>query len=125
MPPSKIVLFGQNQGWELGNFIGFSTNSVFLVCGGGYKLNRHDISDLWNIKREVTSDYKHPTQKPLEIMTKILQDTPENAIILDPFGGSCTTAVACKQLKRNYICIEKEAKYVAICHERLKQEHLF
>lgn len=43
----------------------------------------------------------------------------EGDIVLDPFGGTCTTAVACKQLKRNYICIEKEAKYVAICNERL------
>lgn len=68
----------------------------------------------------------HPTMKPLELFREILSKYSEEGMtILDPFGGSCTTAVACKQLKRNYICIEKEAKYVAICHERLKQELLF
>jgi DNA modification methylase len=68
----------------------------------------------------------HPTTKPRELMKKLVGlFSNENDIILDPFGGSCTTAVACKQLKRNYICIEKEAKYVAICHERLAQDLLF
>lgn len=61
----------------------------------------------------------HPTIKPVELMKYCLQKFPDANIVLDPFGGSCTTAVACKQLKRNYICIEKEAKYVQICNERL------
>jgi site-specific DNA-methyltransferase (adenine-specific) len=68
----------------------------------------------------------HPTMKPVELMRWCIENYSEEGMtILDPFGGSCTTAVACKQLKRNYICIEKEAKYVAICHDRLKQELLF
>lgn len=100
-------------------------NFVYFLYGGGYKLNRHDLSDVWQVSRENTTDYQHPTQKPMDIMKKIIQDTSENSVILDPFGGSCTTAVAAKQLNRNYICIEKEAKYVAICHERLRQELLF
>jgi site-specific DNA-methyltransferase (adenine-specific) len=66
------------------------------------------------------SRYGHPTEKPIELIKKYIKvGSNENDIILDPFGGSCTTAVACKQLKRNYICIEKEEKYVNICHERL------
>lgn len=67
----------------------------------------------------------HPTIKPVELMKWCLERFPEAQIILDPFGGSCTTAVACKQLNRKYICIEKEEKYVKICHERLAQDLLF
>lgn len=62
----------------------------------------------------------HPTQKPVDMFSYLIEkSTAENSVVLDPFGGSCTTAVACKQLKRNYICIEKEEKYVQICNERL------
>lgn len=62
----------------------------------------------------------HPTMKPLELFREIIGNySEEGMIILDPFGGSCTTAVAAKQLNRNYICIEKEAKYVAICNDRI------
>lgn len=68
----------------------------------------------------------HPTMKPLELFREILSKYSEEGMtVLDPFGGSCTTAVACKQLKRNYICIEKEKRYVDICHQRLSQDMLF
>ena len=65
-----------------------------------------------------TGNELHPTQKPVSVMAEIIASNVGD-LILDPFGGSCTTAVACKMLKRNYICIEKEGKYVNICHERL------
>jgi len=51
--------------------------------------------------------------------------TKENDLILDPFLGSGTTAVACKQLKRNFIGIEISPDYVKIAEERLRQELLF
>jgi DNA modification methylase len=47
--------------------------------------------------------------------------TPENGIVLDPFCGSGTTAVACKELGRNYICIEKEKEYFDIACDRINQ----
>ncbi len=61
----------------------------------------------------------HPTQKPVELMMWCLRKTDDNAIILDPFLGSGTTAIAAKLLKRNFIGIEKEQKYVDIANERL------
>lgn len=47
--------------------------------------------------------------------------TPENGTVLDPFCGSGTTAVACKELGRNYICIEKEKEYFDIACDRISQ----
>ena len=62
----------------------------------------------------------HPTQKPTELIAAILKDfTKEDAIILDPFLGSGTTAVACKELGRRFIGIEIEPKYCAIAERRL------
>lgn len=69
---------------------------------------------------------QHPTQKPVELFRWILSKySEEGQTVLDPFAGSCTTARACKDLKRNFICIEKIQKYCDIGEERLKQEILF
>ena len=61
----------------------------------------------------------HPTQKPLGLFKKIIElTTNKNDLVLDPFMGSGTTAVACKILKRNYIGFEKSSKY---CKEAKKR----
>ena len=64
----------------------------------------------------------HPTQKPLKLFETILQDcSKENDLILDCFSGSGTTAVACHNLKRRFICIEKDPEYAKASQERLEQ----
>jgi len=69
---------------------------------------------------------RHPTQKPTEVMSWAIQQTPESCnIILDPFLGSGTTAVAAKQLGRKFIGIEIEEKYCKIAVQRLAQWELF
>ena len=67
-------------------------------------------------------DYRiHPTQKPLKLFEMILNYySNENDLILDCFSGSGTTAIACHNLKRRFICIEKDPEYWAKSCERLK-----
>ena len=80
--------------------------------------------DVWTTKGGYKNDF-HPTQKPLSIISKMLKNsTKEGDLILDPFLGSGTTAVACKQLKRNFIGIEISEKYCEIARQRLRQEIL-
>ncbi|GAA7734052.1 hypothetical protein JP0164_06740 [Helicobacter pylori] len=63
---------------------------------------------------------KHPTQKSLALMEKIISiHTNPNDIVLDPFMGSGTTGLACKRLERNFIGIESEKEYFQIAKERL------
>ncbi|MFM6869621.1 MAG: DNA methyltransferase, partial [Dolichospermum sp.] len=65
---------------------------------------------------------QHPTQKPLLLISKLVEMlTDESGTVLDPFAGSGTTAVACKELGRNYICIEKELEYYQIACNRINQ----
>ena len=69
--------------------------------------------------------YKHPTIKPLDITEKVIKNSSkENDIILDPFMGSGTTGVACKQLNRNFIGIELLEEYYNIAKERIKKTSL-
>ncbi len=66
---------------------------------------------------------KHPTQKPVYLLEKILlASTQEGDIVLDPFCGSSTTGVACKRLKRNYIGIDNNLEFIRLSIERLKNE---
>lgn len=64
----------------------------------------------------------HPTQKPVELMEYlILTYTNEGDLVLDNCAGSFTTAIASENLKRNWICIEKEAEYCTIGEKRIKE----
>lgn len=68
----------------------------------------------------------HPNQKPVPLMQWCIQNySKETDVILDPFLGSGTTAVACKNLGRKFIGIEQSPEYCKIAEDRLRQEVLF
>ena len=63
----------------------------------------------------------HPTQKPVALFEYLIKTyTNEGDLVLDNCAGSGTTGVACKNLNRNFILIEKETEYCKICEERIK-----
>ena len=63
----------------------------------------------------------HPTVKPLALMEYLctLTKTPTGGVVLDPFMGSGTTGVACKNTGRDFIGIEREAEYIEIAKKRI------
>ena len=64
----------------------------------------------------------HPTQNPLPLFQWCLENySKEGDLILDCFSGSGTTAVACHNLKRRFICIEKDPEYWAASVKRLEE----
>ena len=71
-------------------------------------------------KSERGDDNKHPTVKPLKLMRYLVRlVTCPNGIVLDPFGGSGTTALAAKAEGFNFILFEREAEYAEITRQRL------
>jgi site-specific DNA-methyltransferase (adenine-specific) len=73
-----------------------------------------------------TGNTLHPTQKPLMVILPLIQAFSKvGDTVLDPFAGSGTTAMAAKQLGRNYIGIELDQEYSRIAQDRLKnsEEH--
>jgi DNA modification methylase len=67
-------------------------------------------------------DKIHPTQKPVQLFEWLLnRETNPNDLILDCFSGSGTTAIACHNLKRRFICIEKDYDYWKASCERLEE----
>ncbi|MDE6245217.1 MAG: site-specific DNA-methyltransferase [Treponemataceae bacterium] len=65
---------------------------------------------------------KHPTQKPLSLLTRIiLASTEKGDLVLDPFSGSATTGIACALTGRRYIGIEKESDFLEISKNRFAE----
>ena len=78
---------------------------------------------VWKSNKVNPSSMQHPTEKPQDIIAKMIDSFSDpDQIVLDPFLGSGTTAVAAKQLGRKYIGIEISEKYCKIASDRLRQE---
>ena len=65
---------------------------------------------------------KHPTQKPVELLKRIiLASTKEGDLVLDPFCGSSTTGVASILLNRKYVGIDLEEEYLNLSVKRIEE----
>lgn len=83
------------------------------------------MTDVWQlpaIGKWEKSCGKHPTQKPLAVLARLIQASTEpNAWILDPFSGSATTGIAANLLGRNYLGLEKEEEYLTMSKTRREE----
>ena len=86
------------------------------------------MKDVWETSLTKPSEKKygkHPTQKPIELLEKIiLSSTDENDLILDPFNGSGTTGIVASRLKRKYIGIEREKEYLDLTIKRKENDNI-
>lgn len=84
------------------------------------------MKDVWNIplvSKKEKKYGKHPTQKPLQLLERILlAASKEEDLILDPFNGSGTTGIACKNLNRRYIGIDESKEYLDLTIKRFEEK---
>ncbi len=82
--------------------------------------------DVWESSLTKPSEKKcgkHPTQKPMILLEKIIQaSTSKGDLVLDPFNGSGTTGIVANKYKRKYIGIEKEKEYLDLTIRRIEKE---
>ena len=79
-------------------------------------------SGLSRVVRSPVQNTKYPTQKPIGLLERIIKaSSNEDDLVLDPFLGSGTTAVACKRLNRRFIGIDKNPKSIEITRSRLQE----
>ena len=106
---------GQNK-W------GFTCWQPILAYGKNpYRANRMGARPDIIMSNERSEKNGHACPKPIGVWTEILKkgSVNETDIILDPFAGSGTTGVACKNTNRNFILIEQDEKYCEIIKERV------
>lgn len=91
------------------------------------KVPNKQMRSVWSINTPKPYEKKfgkHPTQKPLELLERIiLASTQPEAVILDPFTGSSTTGLAATKLGRKFIGIDKEEKYLELSKKRYLDFH--
>lgn len=111
-------------------FIIWARKSVKVPHFFNYALMRQlngnkQMTDVWQlpaIGRWEKSCGKHPTQKPLGVLARLIQaSTQPGAWILDPFSGSATTGIAACLLGRRYLGLETEPQYLAMSQARREE----
>lgn len=86
------------------------------------KLQREGKTTVWTMKRDPVNEYVHPTQKPVELITYALfNSSKEGDIVLDLFGGSGSTMIACHKTGRIARIMELDPKYVETILTRFAQ----
>ena len=86
-----------------------------------YGKGKYAKTSVWNFDRP-TQSKEHPTMKPLELLGEILLNaTIENDVVLDLFGGSGSTLIACEQLNRNCYMMELDPYYCQVIINRWEQ----
>ena len=87
----------------------------------------YNPKDVWSISRlhAIHSEREdHPTQKPLEVITRMIKAScPAGGVVLDPFMGSGTTALAARRLNRRFIGFEINPAYCETIRQRLLGEN--
>ena len=135
--PEKVVswVYNSNTGKQHRDIAFYSVKPEFKNRGEEYK-NPNDkrvmkliasgkkprLYDWWNVNqvKNVSKDKTpHPCQMPIEVMENIIKTLPDDCTIIDPFMGSGSTGVACKNTGRNFIGIELDETYFKIAKERI------
>jgi len=132
--PTFLLLFKNVIIWGFPYFMGYLGNGTVLVwhkrnsegflCNAeGAWMNRGN--GVYVFKEPVESMQKnrtHPTEKPINLMMWCIKKSKTIGIVLDPFLGSGTTAVACERLNRRWIGIEISEAYCKIAKQRIENE---
>jgi site-specific DNA-methyltransferase (adenine-specific) len=122
-PPMSYLIWDKRCGFLENNFA--DCEMIWSSFKQPARIIRYLWAGLFQDNMKDKEKRFHPTQKPLSVIKNIInKHTNETNLILDPFLGSGTTAVAAKQLKRNFIGIEISEKYCEIARGRLRQELL-
>lgn len=125
LPVRNMIAWDKKSG--PGSFYSFAHE---LIIFGTYKPKTKSGvgTNVWRLPafnsgaKATNGEKVHPTQKPVEIVHKMIEDSTEpGAVILDTFMGSGTTAVACIQTGRQYIGFELDEKYHAIAQHRIAE----
>lgn len=96
-----------------------SDYEVALVFNRGAKLTGQRLGSVWSIGKDAASIYEHPTQKPVELAaTAIKSVTNSGNTVLDVFGGSGSTLIACEQTGRISYTMELDPKYCDVIRKR-------
>ena len=110
----KACIVWAKNVFGLGN--GYRHQHEFCLFNGSIDDDIKNESDLWEISKD--TNYIHPTQKPVALCGRALSNHKKVNEVLDLFGGSGSTLIACEQLNRNCYMMELDPKYIDVIIDR-------
>jgi DNA modification methylase len=117
LKPKACIVWAKNV-FGLGK--GYRHQHEFILFDGFIDASITNESDLWQIKKD--SNYKHPTQKPVAIAERAIKNSSKSQNgILDLFGGSGSTLLACEKTNRKCYMMELDPKYIDVIIKRWEQ----
>jgi len=98
-----------------------TTEQIYMICNKAFKLKKgaNKLTDVWEVKQEMKNP--HPAPFPEALIDKIIESTA-GTLVLDPFGGSGTTAVCAHKADKDFILIEKSYFYCEMAKKRIDGE---
>lgn len=100
-------------------FHGYKQGSGALWYGGR---TEDEASDVWQIKRDPSSSYLHPTQKPIQLPARAIKNSSKpKSLIYEPFTGSGSTMLAAHQLDRVCYGMELDPRYCQVIINRMRE----
>ena len=121
--PSNIVIW-HKPGGGIGDLKKtFSSDyETALVWNRGHELCGKRIGSVWTINKDGSSTYVHPTQKPVALAIEAIDKTTNKSFtVLDMFGGSGSTLIACEKTSRTNYSMELDEKYIDVIVKRWQQ----
>ena len=106
----------------LGNSNYRPQHEFIFYCKGGAWYGDKAQSDVWSMSRGATGKYVHPTQKPVELIERALNNSSKGGdTVLDVFGGSGSTLIACEKTGREARLMELDPKYCDVIVKRWQE----
>jgi site-specific DNA-methyltransferase (adenine-specific) len=121
-PVRQIVIWHRNGGLNFneGYFLP-SYEVLYLICKPDFKLapGANAVGDVWRISQE--TDNPHPAPFPVELARRCIESTSAE-LVVDPFMGSGSTAIAAEECGRSWIGIEISPEYCKMANDRIRAD---
>ena len=116
----KNCIVWHKNNFGMGQHYRYQHEFCVYAVKGKHELNfaKRNVSDIWMFRKDDVNSYKHPTQKPIGAMRLPIEYSGKE-LTLDPFLGSGTTALASRELNKDFIGIEINPEYCKIAENRL------
>ena len=116
LPFTACIVWAKNN-FGLGN--GYRHQHEFCLTNAKIDKDVKSESDLWKVSKD--AEYVHPTQKPVALAERAIGNHKTSKAVLDLFGGSGSTLIACEKLRRKCYMMELDVKYCDVIVKRWEQ----
>lgn len=119
----KTIIAWVKNNWSAGDLTGCFGNQyeqIFFIVKGRHLLRGRRHPNVWEFPRVPAKHLLHPSKKPVEMIERAVASSSDvGDVVLDPFCGSGTVGIACKNIRRHFLLSDVDQKMVHVAKKRL------